>query len=168
MRIDGKPGVDPSDVGGPAALPAYSYRRDAGVPSFADDAPLIVFDGVCVLCSGFARFVARHDAQRTYRFTAAQSLLGAALFRHYGLQSVNYETSLLIVDGRAYGKLVAVSSILSGLGGIWRLCGSALRLVPTRLGEWLYDAVARNRYRMFGRHAVCLVADADWRSRVID
>lgn len=148
------------------SAPAYSYRDDALVPVFADDRPLIVFDGVCVLCSGFARFVARHDRAGQFRFTAAQSALGQALFRHYGLDTVNYETNLLVAEGRVFGKLAAVRGIMWRLGGAWRLC-SLTALLPARLGNWLYDRVALNRYRLFGQSETCMVPDASWRDRVI-
>ena len=59
---------------------AYSYRRDSAVPSFPDDKPIIIFDGKCVLCSGFARFVLTHDRRRRFRLLPAQTPLGTALF----------------------------------------------------------------------------------------
>ncbi len=150
-----------------AAHPPYAWRSVAGFPSFPDDRPLIVFDGVCVLCSGFARFVARHDRDRHFRFTAAQSELGQALYRHYDLDPVNYETNLLIADGRASGKMEAFAGIMERLGGVWRLARAVL-CVPAPLRDRLYDAIARNRYRLFGRRAICIRPDATWRERVID
>ncbi|MFM9939144.1 MAG: thiol-disulfide oxidoreductase DCC family protein [Hyphomicrobiaceae bacterium] len=150
-----------------SAAPPYSYRADAAVPAFADDRPLIVFDGVCVLCSGFARFVARHDRHRQFQFTAAQSRLGQALFRHYGLDPVNYETNLLVEDGRAFGKLDAFAAIMQRLGGAGRLAG-VVRVLPRGLSDWAYDRIAQNRYRLFGRSATCVMPDATWRDRVIE
>jgi predicted DCC family thiol-disulfide oxidoreductase YuxK len=58
--------------------------------------PLIVFDGECVFCSGWVKFALKHDRQRRYRFLAAQTPLGAALYRHYGLDGRDYETNILI------------------------------------------------------------------------
>jgi predicted DCC family thiol-disulfide oxidoreductase YuxK len=97
----------------------YSYRDDPSVPDFPDETPLIVFDGVCVLCNGFARFVAKRDVAKRFRFAEAQSPLGGALYRHYGLDDVDYETNLLIQDGRAYGRMEAFVHIVSQLGGAW-------------------------------------------------
>lgn len=81
-----------------------------------------MFDGVCVLCSGFARFVAARNPDGRFRFTAAQSPLGQALFRHFGLDPVNYETNLLIADGRAFAKMDAFVEIMRRLGGILACC----------------------------------------------
>lgn len=78
---------------------AHSYRSDPAVPSFPDDRPLIVFDGVCVLCSGFVRFVLRHDGKNQFRFAAVQSITGDALYRHYGLATTPWDTNLLIAEG---------------------------------------------------------------------
>ena len=149
-----------------ASFAPYSYAADPAVPPFPADRPLIVFDGVCVLCSGFARFVARHDRAGEFRFTAAQSPLGTALYRHYGLDSVNYETNLLIADGRAFGKLQAFAGIMARLPAPWR-GARAVAVLPQRPGDWLYDRIARNRYRLFGRTEACVLPDASWRDRLI-
>ena len=145
----------------------YSYRSDPAVPAFADDKAVIVFDGVCALCSGFVRFVAARDHQRQFRFIPAQSPLGTALFRHYGLDPVNYETNLLIADGRVSAKMAAFAGIVSRLGGVWQFGAVAGRL-PGWLGDRIYDVIARNRYRLFGRYEQCLRPDASWRDRVIE
>src|SRR5688500_1824381 len=85
--------------------PAYSYHGDPAVPAFPDDKALVVFDGVCVLCSGFARFILKRDRDFAFRLATAQSPLGQALFRHYGLDAREFETNLVLADGLAYGKL---------------------------------------------------------------
>lgn len=144
----------------------YSFRADPGVPNFPDERPLIVFDGVCVLCSGFAKFVMARDRDQEYLFTAAQSKLGQALFRHYGLNPFDFETNLLIDRGIVYGRLAAMSLILRRLGWPWRAAMGLLRL-PEPIGRWLYERIARNRYKLFGRRKACWVPTPELRSRVI-
>ena len=134
----------------------YSYRSDAAVPGFPDDRALIVFDGACVLCSGSAQFVLRHDRHGRFRVAAAQSPLGAALYRHYGLNADTYETNLLIRDGRPWLKSEAVLRIAEALGFPWSLAAAA-RVLPLRLRDRLYDMLARNRFRLLGRREVCLL-----------
>ncbi len=149
-----------------AAQTRHGYRDDPAVPPFSDDKPIIVFDGECVLCSGFARFVARWDRLAIFRFIAAQSPLGQALYRHYGLDPVNYETNLLIADGRTFAKMEAFVGIMHRLG--WPMRGAAIvGWLPYRLSDWLYDLIARNRYRLYGRRASCIVPDASWRDRLL-
>ena len=145
----------------------YSYRADPAVPAFADDRAVIVFDGVCVMCSGFAQFVARRDTDRKFRFIAAQSPLGVALYRHFGLDPVNYETNLLIANGRLSVKMAAVLGIVTALGGCWRLVG-VFGWLPAGLSDRIYEAIARNRYRLFGRRDRCIRPDASWSDRVIE
>ena len=89
-------------------MPPYSYRDDPQVPRFPDDKGLIVFDGVCVLCTRSAQFVLKRDAAFAFRLATAQSPLGQALFRHYGLDTETFETNLVLIDGRAYAKLDSV------------------------------------------------------------
>lgn len=144
----------------------FSYRDDADVPDFPDSRPLIVFDGVCVLCTGFAKFVLTHDRKQQFLLTTAQSKLGQALFRHYSLDPVNFETKLLIMEGRASGKLKGFAEIMTQLDGPWRLL-SALRYMPKSPGDWIYDRIAQNRYQLFGRHENCMVPEPEWRTRII-
>jgi predicted DCC family thiol-disulfide oxidoreductase YuxK len=150
-----------------AAAVAYSYRADSAVPQFDDGRALIVYDGVCVLCSGAMRAIARRDRDGVFQFASAQSPLGRALFVHYGLDPVAFETVLLIRDGHAFGKLDMTLEVARVLGGPWRLFG-LFRPLPRRLQDVAYDLVAKNRYRLFGRTATCLRPDASWRGRVID
>lgn len=145
----------PRDLSGFAP---HSYRADPTVPAFPDTRKLIVFDGVCVLCSGFARFVARRDKTEQFSFVAAQSPLGKALFRHYGLDETDFETNLLIEDGRAHGRMEAFARIMKGLGMPWSLAMGVF-ILPLSVRNWLYDRIARNRYRNFGRYETCIAPD---------
>ena len=146
---------------------AYSWRTDPSVPTFDDSRPLIVFDGVCVLCARSMRFVAGHEAGNTLRFTAAQSKLGQALFQHYGLDVEAFETVLLIEHGRAYGKRDAIACIARLLRWPWRV-GAIYGVLPRGFADRIYDFLANRRYRMFGRTEVCMRPDPSWAVRVIE
>lgn len=145
---------------------SFIRRLSAAAPTLPTSAPLIVFDDVCVLCSGFVQWVIRHDRQGLFRFTAAQGSLGQALYRDLGFDPVAFETNLLIVDGLAYGKCAAVVEVAVRLGGFWR-AAALLRLIPAALGDWLYDRIARNRYALFGRRETCWLPSPDIANRVI-
>src|SRR5262245_1326744 len=101
--------------------PPFSYRDAPAVPPFAADKPVIIFDGLCVMCSGAAQFVLRHDEAGTFRMLAAQSPLGQALYAHYGLDPTNYESMILIADGVASFQSDAVIRIARRLGFPWSL-----------------------------------------------
>lgn len=150
---------------GTAAAPTrpYSYRDDPAVPAFPDDRPILVFDGKCVLCSGFARFILRTDRHRRFHLLAAQTPLGTALYRHYGLHPTDYETNILIADGRLWQKSESSIRVFEILGAPWSLV-RIVRVLPLALRDRLYAIVARNRLRWFGERQTCFLpnpADAD-------
>ena len=142
----------------------YSYRQDPAVPRFADDAPLFLFDGVCVLCSGGVRRLMRYDKRRVFRFATAQSELGQALYRHYGIDM--NETYLLIDRGVASGKSEGYLRIAQILGGVWRVA-AVFRVIPRGLRDRLYDLVARNRYRWFGKTGYCELIPEGLKDRLL-
>ena len=150
-----------------ASRQPYSYRGDATVAAFPDDQPVIVYDGVCVLCSTAMRTIARRDRRQRYRYTSGQSSLGTALLRHYSLDPEDFETVLLIEDGRAWGKLDMARRIAAEIGGAWRLL-ELFAFFPGTMQDWCYDRIARNRYRLFGRSDVCIAPDPSWRQRIIE
>jgi len=138
----------------------------ASAPTLPTTAPLIVFDGVCVLCAGFVQWVIRHDPQGQFRFTSAQGALGQALLHDLGLDLVRLETILLVERGVAYGKLASLIEIATRLGGVWR-AAAALKVLPAPLGDWVYDRIARNRYALFGKREVCWAPSPDVADRVV-
>lgn len=144
----------------------YSYRADPAVPRFADDHPVIVFDGWCAMCSGWARLILRCDRARRFRLLTAQSALARALYRHYGLDDEDHQTNLLLQDGLPWMKSESSIRMAEGLGWPWRLA-SLLRLLPLRWREALYQRLARNRYR-FGRHRACYIPAPEHRDRFFD
>lgn len=125
---------------------------------------LIVFDGVCVLCSGFFRLVLRADRRERFAFATAQSPLGQGLYAALGLPLDDFETNLVIVDGCIHQRLGAFAAVMGALGWPWRALAVAGWL-PGPLGDRLYHGVARNRYALFGRRDVCMVPDARLRAR---
>jgi predicted DCC family thiol-disulfide oxidoreductase YuxK len=145
---------------------AYSYRDDPAVPDFPDDRPIIIFDGHCVLCSGFARFVIRHDRRAVFRLMAAQTPLGQAIYRHLNLEPIRFETNVLVQNGRFWIKSDGSIRMFALLGFPWSMA-LLLRVVPRTLLDWLYDWVARNRLRWFGSQSTCFLGDPADRDRFL-
>ena len=144
----------------------YAYRRDAGVPAFDDSHPIIIFDGECVLCSRFVRFVLAHDRAARMRFLAAQTPLGQALYRHFGLKSGDYETYVLLEAGGARVKSDAALRIFALLGPPWSLLAAG-RIVPRLVRDGAYDFIARNRIRWFGARKACYAPSPEEAGRFI-
>ena len=140
----------------------------AADPTTSETAPdLVVFDGVCVLCNGFARFVHRHDRAMGFRFATAQSPLGRAIYASVGLSPDAMETLIVRRQGRVLQKSDAVLAALVAFGGVWR-AAAIFRLVPRPVRDWFYDRIARNRYRLFGRLEACPLPPPGLRERFVD
>jgi len=139
----------------------YSYRDDPGVPEFPDERPVIFFDGVCVLCSGFVGHVLRNDRHGRFRFCTAQSDIGQAVYRHYGLDPINNRTSILLDEGFAHQKSDAALRAARHMWQRW-LMARVFGLLPRFVRDRLYDLVAKYRYRVFGKRQSCMVpSDGD-------
>ena len=124
---------------------------------------IILYDGVCILCSGWVRFVSKRDLARRFRFTPIQSPYGRALA--LGIDPDNPDTNAVILGGRAYRRSDAALTVVSNLPG-WGWV-PALRIVPRPLRDVVYLLIARTRYRVFGRHTVCDIGDAALRDRIV-
>jgi predicted DCC family thiol-disulfide oxidoreductase YuxK len=114
---------------------------------------LIVYDGVCVLCSHSMRFVAMRDQARRFRFVPLQSKYGAQLAAQHGISTENPQSYVALIDGIARFRSDATLAILERLPRYrWT---RMLRAIPRAWRDRVYDLVARNRYRWFGRHDSC-------------
>ncbi len=123
----------------------------------AESSSIIVFDGVCVLCSRWVRFVLRHDRQDVYRFAAMQSTTGHDLLVQHGLDPHDPVSFLLLERGRAYTDTEAIARVLLGFGSGWASIARIMRIVPKPIRDAGYRWLARNRYRFFGRRELCFV-----------
>lgn len=135
--------------------------------SASGPAPVIVFDGVCALCSRWVRFLLRFDRHGRYRFAAMQGTHGRRLMRAHGLDPDDPLSFLLVEHGHAHTDTDAIVRVLAGLGGPWRLAALA-RLLPRSLRDRGYRWLARNRYRWFGRHGSCYLPSPEQVHRFLD
>ena len=139
--------------------------RRRWTPAPAGDLPdgTILYDGVCVLCSGMVRFVAARDGGR-FTFVPVQSPWGAAIARRHGISVTAPETFAVTLGGTTRFKSDAGLALLAALPRWgWARIG---RAVPRALRDPLYDLVARHRYRLFGRMDVCPAPPPALRARV--
>ncbi|BAT58129.1 hypothetical protein GJW-30_1_00645 [Variibacter gotjawalensis] len=116
---------------------------------------IILYDGVCILCSRSYRFVTQRDVARQFRFVAIQEPEGRELAARFGIDADNPDTFALIDDGVLHTRSDAALRILASLPR-WRWA-RILRLIPRALRDAIYDVVARNRYRWFGKSDVCML-----------
>ncbi|KJC61426.1 hypothetical protein UP10_07725 [Bradyrhizobium sp. LTSPM299] len=130
------------------------------------DDDVILYDGVCIFCSRWVRFVIARDAARRFRFTPIQSDYGTRLAKAFGIDPDDPDTNAVVHDGVARLKSDAALTVLSLLPG-WGWT-RVLFAVPKPLRNAVYSLIARNRYRIFGKYETCFVPDADMRARVLE
>jgi len=127
---------------------------------------VILFDGVCKLCNAWSNFIIKHDHQHVFKLCSVQSNEGQKILRHFGLSTEVYE-SMLVVEGSAvYQQSDAFFQVVARLGYPWKfIC--VFCMVPKLLRNWIYDRIALNRYRLFGKYDTCLLPAADHDARYL-
>jgi predicted DCC family thiol-disulfide oxidoreductase YuxK len=128
---------------------------------------IVVFDGMCNLCSQAVQFVIKRDPAGIFRFASIQSATGGQLLEVYGLDRRSVDTIVLIKEGRSYVGSDAALEIAKDLKGFWKVAAS-LKIVPRPIRDCAYSWIARNRYRWFGKRGKCLVPTAEIRSRFLE
>ena len=143
-------------------------RRTSFEPEVVEGIPsgLVLFDGVCVLCSSWVRFILERDVDAQFRFASIQGSMGASIARRLGIDPIEPATNAVVLDGVAYFKSDSALAALSRLRG-WRWT-RIFKPLPRALRDFVYDRVARNRYVLFGRTDSCLVPSAEQRTRFLD
>ncbi len=126
---------------------------------------IFLFDGVCVLCSRSVAFVLKHERAPVIRFVAIQSGEGRALAKAHGIDPDNPESFLFIESGIALPKSDGIAALASHLRAPWNWISSVIRILPRPVRDWLYDRIARNRYRIFGKRESCLIPTPETRRR---
>lgn len=127
---------------------------------------LILFDGVCNLCNGFVQFVIQNDKAGKFRFAALQSSEAEAIFKSLGHEYTQPKTVILVQDGKIYQKSEAALRIGKGLDFPWPLFYGFI-IVPGFVRDWVYDFVARNRYRWFGKKDYCMIPTPELKARFL-
>jgi predicted DCC family thiol-disulfide oxidoreductase YuxK len=125
--------------------------------------PVILFDGVCNLCTGSVRFVIARDARARFRFASLQSAVAEKLLG--GRDQL--DSVVLVEGGKVYRKSTAALRIARRLDGAWPLL-AALLVVPRPLRDAVYDWIGRRRYRMFGKREACWIPHASVAERFLD
>ena len=134
--------------------------------SAPQDRPVVLFDGICNLCNSSVRFILKHDKREKFLFSSIQSDASKNLLLHQNYKIKEMNSILLVQDGQIHEKSEAVLRIASQLRFPWNL-GSALRIIPLKLRDGVYDWVARNRYRWFGKKDSCTFSMAPYENRFV-
>jgi len=134
--------------------------------------PIVLYDGICGLCNRLIQFLLKRDVHDRFRFASLQSDFADSLLRRHGIDGIDLDTVYVVVDqGRGSERLLARSDavlhVLGELGGVWSVSRLG-RIVPRLIRNRLYDLVARNRYRIFGKYDSCLLPDKRHQHKFLD
>jgi len=128
---------------------------------------IILFDGVCNLCDNVVQFIIRHDKKDVFRFVAIQSDLGQEIVKYIGVDTTKTDSILLYVPGQAYYyKAEAAIKIARGMGGIYSLL-TVFTILPMSLSNAVYDFIARNRYKWYGKKSECMIPTPELKSKFL-
>jgi len=131
-----------------------------------DSHSIVLFDGVCNLCSASVQFIIGRDSAKRFKFASIQSDIGQKLINRYGLTANQLSSVILIENDKAYVRSTAALRIAKKLNGLWSQLGFLL-VVPTFVRDFFYNLVASNRYRLFGRRDECMLPTPDVRERFL-
>jgi predicted DCC family thiol-disulfide oxidoreductase YuxK len=131
---------------------------------------IILFDGVCNLCNGTVRFIIKNDKKKKFKFASLQSFFGQENFKIEKVVSTKssyLQSIILVFEGITYEKSDAVLEIMRNLSGFWPIF-YILKFIPKIVRDNIYDLIAHNRYRVFGKTESCLLPTAENKSRFIE
>jgi len=127
---------------------------------------IILFDGVCNLCNSSVNFVIRKDKKDQFRFAALQSDIGKIYTSKFNIDSTETDSILLIDDDKVYIKSTAALYITKSLSGGYPLLFGFI-ILPSIIRNWVYDVVARNRYKWYGKKETCMIPTPELKEKFL-
>lgn len=128
--------------------------------------PIILFDGVCNFCNGAINFILRQDKKGVFRFAPLQSEKGQQLLQRFNLPQQSFDSFILIDEGKVYKSSTAGLYLYNKLPWYWKWT-QLFWIVPRFVRDAVYDTIARNRYRWFGKKDQCMVPTPEIKSRFL-
>jgi predicted DCC family thiol-disulfide oxidoreductase YuxK len=129
---------------------------------------IILFDGVCNLCDSAVQFIIKHDKKDVFRFVALQSNLGIEICNYIGIDQKLTDSIILYEPGKAYyTKSEAALKIASQLGFFYKFL-AIFRLFPKKISDSVYDYIAQNRYKWYGKKEHCMIPTAELKAKFLE
>lgn len=137
------------------------------ISALPKDKKIILFDGICNLCDSAVQIIIKHDKKDLFRFVPLQSELGQQIIKHIGISTSQIDSMILYEPGKAYYyKSDAAFRILKELSGVYKALG-VFSILPKPVLNYLYDCIARNRYKWYGRQENCMVPTPELQSKFL-
>ena len=128
---------------------------------------IILFDGVCNLCNNSINYVIDHDKNDQYRFVSLQSDLGIEIQNYLGIKSADLDSIILYIPNEAYYiKSTAALKVMKSFKGLWKL-SVIFQVIPEGLRNVIYDCIAKNRYKWFGKQETCRIPTKELKAKFL-
>jgi predicted DCC family thiol-disulfide oxidoreductase YuxK len=127
---------------------------------------IIFFDGACNLCQRSVQFILTHDKKGIFSFASLQSSIAEKTLMPYGISTAEMNTFILLENNKIYTRSTAALQVIKKLGGLWPLLYLFI-IVPPFIRDAVYNWIARNRYRWFGKQESCWMPREQWKSRFL-
>ncbi|MEX1383530.1 thiol-disulfide oxidoreductase DCC family protein [Lutibacter sp.] len=128
---------------------------------------IILFDGICNLCNTSVIFIIKHDKKAHFKFASLQSDAAKELLLQYNVKKIKIDSIILIENGTFYEKSTAALRISKKLNGGFKLLYIFI-LIPTFIRDWVYNYIAKNRYKWFGKKDNCMIPSEKLKSRFLE
>ncbi len=129
--------------------------------------PVVLFDGVCNLCSSSVQFIIKHDKKRLFRFASLQSGFGQKVIEQFGLPADELNSFILLKDNKIYTKSTGALMILRKLNGSLPLAYGFI-VVPKFIRDAIYTYIAKHRYKWFGKKDACWIPTPELKGLFIE
>ncbi|WP_409254000.1 thiol-disulfide oxidoreductase DCC family protein [Bacillus sp. SCS-153A] len=127
---------------------------------------VILFDGVCNLCNGVVQFIIKRDSNAYFQFASQQSTKGIALMEKHHIDS-HTDSFYLIDQDRVFMKSTAALEVSRNLDGVWKVFYLGI-IIPKFIRDYIYDYIAKNRYKWFGKSDACMLPGPETKNRFIE
>ena len=132
----------------------------------SSNSKIILFDGICNFCNYWVNFIIDHDKQNIFKFAALQSEKGRELLDKFELPKDDFDSFILISQNKVYKKSSAAFEIAKQLNG-WPKIIIPFGILPHSLTDLIYDLVAKNRYKFFGKKDSCRIPTKEEKSKFL-
>ncbi|MGI8950129.1 MAG: thiol-disulfide oxidoreductase DCC family protein [Chitinophagaceae bacterium] len=129
--------------------------------------PVILFDGVCNLCNNSVQFIIKHDPEKKFRFASLQSEFGQKVLQQFNLNANDFNSFVLLEDGKIYTKSTGALKVAKQLKGAWALL-SGFTIIPRFIRDGVYNLIAKNRYKWFGKKNECWIPTPELKNLFIN
>lgn len=127
---------------------------------------IVIFDGYCNVCNGWVDFILKRDKKDQFYFTANQNEAGKEVLSAFGEKTVDVSSVYLFKNGKLHKRSAAALRVFTMLPFPWMLMGVFI-LVPSFIRDVVYNYIANNRYKWYGKKESCRIPTAEERAKFL-